>query len=98
MQVMSSLIIATVFLGAHVKCQPFEDDMDDNVQSASHLSCCLTLWAAALLMGKNETDGGVEGPDSNLVGIFMIVVNLTIQFILRPGCKMGVKVRVGPGC
>ena len=50
MQVIGATAIASIFTCAHIKCQPFEEDLDDNLQSCSLVSTVFTLWAAALLM------------------------------------------------
>ena len=73
MQVIGATAIASIFTCAHIKCQPFEEDLDDNLQSCSLVSTVFTLWAAALLMSPE--------PASPLVGPFMVFVNVVV-FVL----------------
>ena len=73
MQVIGATVIATIFMSAHIKCQPFEEDLDDELQSASLVSTVFTLWAAALLMTPETA--------SPLVGPFMVFVNVVV-FVL----------------
>merc|ERR1719478_666838 len=70
MQVIAAMAIASIFTCAHIKCQPFEESIDDDLQSASLSSTVLTLWAAALLMAPP--------PHNPLVGVFMVLVNVSV--------------------
>merc|ERR1712072_452359 len=70
MQVIGAMAIASIFTCAHIKCQPFEEDLDDNLQSCSLVSTVFTLWAAALLMAPP--------PHHPMVGPFMVMVNVAV--------------------
>jgi len=70
LQVIGAMAIASIFTCAHIKCQPFEKDLDDNLQSCSLVSTVFTLWAAALLMSPP--------PHHPLVGPFMVMVNVAV--------------------
>ena len=60
------------FVGLHVKCQPFLEDTDDNLQSASLLSTVLTLVGALQLMAATPHD------DPFKVMLFIMAVNLVV--------------------
>ena len=68
-------MLGGVFLGLHVKCQPFQEDTDDNLQSASLLSTVLTLLGAVQLMAATAHD------DPFKVMLFMMVVNIVVVFM-----------------
>lgn len=72
LQVVASIIIAVVFLIAHIKYQPYEKDNDDDLASAALVSTLLTLLCAALIVAKDATPG---------VGILMVAVNLFVVLV-----------------
>ena len=89
MQVIGAMAIATIFTCAHIKCQPFEEDLDDNLQSCSLMSTVLTLWAAALLMSPP--------PHHPLVGPFMVMVNVSVFLLAIYTLVMDTKKSRGAG-
>jgi len=78
LQVLTAMGIAIIFLLMHFKYQPFLEDADDNLQTVSLLSSVLTLWGAALLMGKDP-----EEPE--LVGLFMMCINVFVILLVVYG-------------
>lgn len=69
MQCVAAIMMSTVFLVIHGKFQPFDDDLDDDLQSVSLIGTFLTLIAATLIKGK-------EG--SELVTVFVLAINLLV--------------------
>ena len=65
-------MLGGVFFVLHVKCQPFLDDADDNLQFASLLSTVLTLVGAVQLMAATPND------DPFKVMLFMVAVNVMV--------------------
>jgi len=73
MQVIGAIAISSVFACAHIKCQPFEADLDDNLQTGALLSAVCTMWGAALVVGRDKSE-----PPNPLVGPWMVLVNVIV--------------------
>ena len=73
LQVTVACACASAFACAHIKYQPFSDDNDDMVQSASLLSSICTLWAAGLIVAKDDTPG---------ISVFIVIVNVCVMSVL----------------
>lgn len=68
-QLSVSILCGAFFLCAHVKFQPFDDDLDDNLQSAALLATFLTLTVAIMLKT------GEAGPATTAL---IMIVNLSV--------------------
>lgn len=75
MQIVAAIAISSVFTCAHIKFQPFEEDLDDSLQTCSLLSTVLTYWGCALLLASNLD---VQNDPDPKVGIFMVMVNVAV--------------------
>lgn len=71
-QVAVSILCGAFFLCAHVKFQPFDDDLDDNLQSAALLATFLTL-TVAIMIKTGEAGPATTG--------FILLVNLSVLAI-----------------
>lgn len=69
LQLAASILLASLFLTLHSKFQPFEDDIDDDLQSAALLATFLTLISSTLIK-TNES-----GP---MTTTFIMLINLSV--------------------
>jgi hypothetical protein len=78
-QLAVSILCGAFFLCAHVKYQPFEDDLDDNLQSAALFATFLTLTAAIMLKS------GEGGPSTTALLMFtnLFVVAIAMYALVR---------------
>jgi len=68
-QLCASIVTGAFFFVIHVKFQPFENDVDDNLQSAALLATFLTLVSATVIRsGENGTN----------TEIFIMAVNVLV--------------------
>lgn len=68
-QICFCLLVAIMYMVIHVKLQPFEEDMDDNLQSMTLIATFLTISCAALI---KTGEGGTD------VTAFILLVNLVV--------------------
>merc|ERR1711970_1376117 len=68
-QLCFSIVCGSFFLSIHFKFQPFEDDLDDNLQSSALLASFLTLVTTVLLY---------TGEDGPFTSFFLMFVNLGV--------------------
>merc|ERR1711871_186313 len=68
-QLCFSIVTGAFFLSLHFKFQPFDDDLDDNLQTAALLASFLTL-VTTVLIRANEGGG--------MTSLFIMFVNLGV--------------------
>jgi len=69
LQLCFSIVAGAFFLSIHFKFQPFDDDLDDNLQTAALLASFLTL-VTTVLVRSNEGGGATVA--------FLLIVNLGV--------------------
>jgi F0F1-type ATP synthase membrane subunit b/b' len=69
LQLCVSIVVGGLFLGLHFKFQPYDDDLDDNLQTSALLATFLTLVITVLIKSKES------GPATMA---FMMVVNFGV--------------------
>lgn len=77
-QLAIALLVAAYFLAAHIKCQPFLDDAEDNLQSFSLISSVLTLTLAMMIRSHAYTKEEFKElfPYDNPPAIILFVANI----------------------
>jgi F0F1-type ATP synthase membrane subunit b/b' len=82
LQLCFSIVTGAFFMAIHFKFQPFEDDLDDNLQTSALVANFLTLVTTILIreqiwIQKYEPDN--PDTDSTTTTVFLLLVNLMVM-------------------